>query len=909
MATTTEQRKIEIIANGQKVNASLKEMKASAALLNNQLQKMEPGTDAFVKKSKELQGVRDRMSGVKDQMYGTQRAQAALTKGSGLLAKGFDLAVKAFLPLFAFQKIQQLVTGLFSLESQWTKLRGIISQTSDLQGEALDKAAARTQAIANTFGQDNARIFNAAKNLVNNFGASFDEAFDLVQKGLIASKDKSDEFLDNLDEYPTALNGAFESAESVATQAVKALNQGVFSDKGVDVLKEFKNRINEQNKATQDALINAFGPKFSNELFKGINDGSITVEKALKRVATRMNDTTIPANKLQTVVADVFGGPGEDAGMIYLKSLKDVGGEMDDLIDTTDTYNQQQTERLKLELELATAQEALTEQFEGSSGVFQNLMLQAKILFFDTLAKGIEIGRTNIVGLINYFIDLYNESTVVRAAVQILKAQFQTTFSFAKAQVVTIIDIFKSLGSIVKAVFTGNFEDIPNLVSESFEKIKGNYTTFGKEATENFQNAAKAVVSREKVALIDLDTEKPVEQAVEVGEKIAEVNENFRQKEADARAKADELKKAAEEESRAKKLERDLEIFEEDMELELLREENRQLMLSEQTQDAAMAALEAEQAQQDALLDIKKRGLEAQLALLIVNGKGQTKQAESLRNQILKIEKQKADSEVELEKKKVEAKMSLQQMQTDAAYGALDSLVFILEEEGKANKKALTVAKAIKAAEITASGIREVAQIWENASQLGPIAGPVFGVVQTAAAVFRTGRALTDIAGVALAKGGPTSGGETLRMAMVSGVYQYQGQSLSPVGTYASGGPVNQPSLGVIGEAGPEWVGPNWMLRSPKYANIFSFLESERLRARPFVDGGATSGNLPVIPDTTQQAEAQNEKMDMLIEVIMEQNERINEWAASLQVNLDSEQVEGAIQARAEVDAESTISR
>lgn len=40
MATNTETRKIEIIADGKKVEASVKAMQAAVAILNNQLRKL-----------------------------------------------------------------------------------------------------------------------------------------------------------------------------------------------------------------------------------------------------------------------------------------------------------------------------------------------------------------------------------------------------------------------------------------------------------------------------------------------------------------------------------------------------------------------------------------------------------------------------------------------------------------------------------------------------------------------------------------------------------------------------------------------------------------------------------------------------------------------------------------------------
>lgn len=983
MATTTEQRKIEIIANGQKVNASLKEMKASAALLNNQLEKMTPGTDAFVKKSKDLQGVRERMANVKEQMYGTRRAQDSLTKGTALLRRGFNLAVKAFLPLFAFQKIQELVTGLFNLESQWTKLKGTIEQTSNLQGQAVDDAAIRTQAIANTFGQDNTRIFESAKKLVTNFKISYDEAFTIVEQGLVAAGTKGDEFLEQIGEYSVQFADAGASAEGFAVQSVKAINDGIYSDKGADVVKEFGLRIREQTNASKDALEAAFGQQFTKDLFDNINNGSITTVDALKLVSNQMNSTQIPANKLQTVVADVFGGPGEDAGLDYLKSLKDIGGEMEDLIDSNNDYTQRQQARLELEKELATAQEALTAQFQGSSGVFSNLILQAKILFFDTLARGIEIGRTTIVGLVNYFIDLYNESNVVRAGVALLKAQFKTAFEFAKTQVVTLIDIFKSLGSIWKAIFTGNFDDILGLVSGAFEKIKGNYSDFGKEAAQNYRDAAKEVVSREKIALIEIDTETPVEQAQDTGkaivaantqarQELAASNAEYRKLEAEAEKALEDLRlslmqegeaqrleesrisferdmvdlqqrreaiiandkltweqrkelqelideeeallreerKARDEEIRLEEkeaeIEREFEEFDEALERELLLEENRQLALSAQQEQNFTNLFNKEFEREQALLDLRKRFLDAKLEVLAQNGKSETTEALKLKNELLKIEKEKADSAIEQSQREADFKQFVIDSGLESAKEALEGTLDILGEESQARKAASVAMKTVQVAQTTRSTYASATAAYEAMAGI-PIVGPALGAAAAAAAILSGLSNLKKITATKYARGGKT--GQTLQMVLRNGMYEYAGRQVQNVGTYVSGGAVNEPSLGLIGEEGPEWVGPNWMIRSPKYANIFSFLESERLKATPFVEGGPTSSAIPAFTDTNAQAEEQVEKMDILIEKLDFYASRVDEWASALKVINDPNETEAALIARNEVDAESTITR
>jgi TP901 family phage tail tape measure protein len=62
--------------------------------------------------------------------------------------------------------------------------------------------------------------------------------------------------------------------------------------------------------------------------------------------------------------------------------------------------------------------------------------------------------------------------------------------------------------------------------------------------------------------------------------------------------------------------------------------------------------------------------------------------------------------------------------------------------------------------------------------------------------------------------------------------------------TFADGGNVGSARIGLIGERGPEWVAPNWMMNDPKTANVIGFLENYRRSGgtvRGYADGGSTS--------------------------------------------------------------------
>jgi hypothetical protein len=110
------------------------------------------------------------------------------------------------------------------------------------------------------------------------------------------------------------------------------------------------------------------------------------------------------------------------------------------------------------------------------------------------------------------------------------------------------------------------------------------------------------------------------------------------------------------------------------------------------------------------------------------------------------------------------------------------------------------------------------------------------------------------------------------------------GHSGGSIGSFAAGGNVNNARLGLIGEAGAEWVMPNWMIRSPKYAATYQWLESERRRGvAAFASGGNTSPDVP--------APVQDNSTELLNALLVLNNnfialsQRVDQWPTTLKVD------------------------
>jgi hypothetical protein len=265
---------------------------------------------------------------------------------------------------------------LAELTEEFRVLRGTVEQLTGATGNELDEFTSRIRAISETFGEDTNEILQAANSLSKQLGIDFSEALTAVEEGFISGTNANGEFLDSLREYSTQAEAAGLNTAELVSILNQSATAGIYSDKGIDAVKEFGLRIREQTKPVQDALNAAFGEEFTQELFDNINSGAISTADALKLVSGELGDTTIPANKLQTVIADVFGGAGEDAGIAFLRSLENINSSFEDLDGSSSEYAKQQRRILILNQQMAESQNALTKELQGGTDEFAALSLE-----------------------------------------------------------------------------------------------------------------------------------------------------------------------------------------------------------------------------------------------------------------------------------------------------------------------------------------------------------------------------------------------------------------------------------------------------------------------------------------------------------------------------------------------------
>ena len=111
-----------------------------------------------------------------------------------------------------------------------------------------------------------------------------------------------------------------------------------------------------------------------------------------------------------------------------------------------------------------------------------------------------------ITDVINYFITLYNESSLLRGIIGGIKGTVQVVFDFFLFAVDSVIGAFTDLGAIIGAIMRGDFSAIPELIGNAFSNAADRMATFGAKAAEDFTTAVNTELEREPFSLISEGT-------------------------------------------------------------------------------------------------------------------------------------------------------------------------------------------------------------------------------------------------------------------------------------------------------------------------------------------------------------------------------------------------------------------
>jgi hypothetical protein len=406
----------------------------------------------------------------------------AVSEGLRGIAGGFKEMAKAALA-FMMTPVGIVIAGLAAIALVTTdfvkyneaarETNIIVAQITQTAGDALSDARIRAETIEKTFGKDFKQVLEVAKNNVQAFGITYNEAFDDIQDGLLRGGMASDEFIDSMREYPRLFANSGFTMKEFQRIVNTGIDMGIYSDKLPDAIKEFGLSVKEQTQSSRDALENAFGKQFTDTLFNGIKDGSITVKDALIEVAAETERVGVNAVDAQVLTADLFRGAGEDAGGFteIVKAMNIALLETPDALTAVETHLNSVAEA---NLRLAEAKRDALESdsyvaFAAQMGIFWT---EIKIGYYEFLTF-LQTWFDNVTGFFTQLI------AVVVSVPTVIKNSFNNVME----DLGLLVSTFLSAGSIIDDALHFRWDD-----------AKEGFKNFSKDLKEDLLNLGKDVV-------------------------------------------------------------------------------------------------------------------------------------------------------------------------------------------------------------------------------------------------------------------------------------------------------------------------------------------------------------------------------------------------------------------------------
>lgn len=377
-------------------------------------------------------------------------------------------------------------------------------------GEALETMRNSIAATADTMGKDFKDVLGTADNLMANFHLSGEQAMDVINKGFASGADLSGDMLQKIQQYAPTFHDAGISADQMVA-IIQQTRSGIFSDKGLDIIDMASKKIREMSSGTASSL-DAIGIS-SKQVQEDLAKGTKSTFDVIQEVSTKMKNFGADSQQVGDVLKNVFGKQGAQAGIQLIEQLDTMSTSLDEVKKQTGAWGDVQLENIKLQKELNTYMSSM---FDFSQKGFASIITAGKQFGTKVL---IQIMK-GLFNTINYFIDWYNESLLLRGVIQTLGAAFRGVWSVVKGVANLIIDAMKQVGrslkgalDILEGIVTFDLSkaqqgfkeifDLSKFIKEGWKDIKQTGADFGNAFADGYENAVNGRLQHLKLANVD----------------------------------------------------------------------------------------------------------------------------------------------------------------------------------------------------------------------------------------------------------------------------------------------------------------------------------------------------------------------------------------------------------------------
>lgn len=377
-------------------------------------------------------------------------------------------------------------------------------------GEALETMRNSIAATADSMGKDFNDVLATADNLMANYHLSGEEAMKVINDGFASGADLSGDMLNKIQQYAPTFHDAGISADQMVA-IIQQTRSGIFSDKGLDIIDMASKKIREMSSGTASSL-DAIGIS-SKQVQQDLANGTKSTFDVIQEVSTKMKDFGADSQQVGDVLKNVFGKQGAQAGIQLIEQLDTMTTDIEEVKKQTGEWGETQLENIKLHKELNSY---LSSMFDMSQHGFEEMIEQGKMFGTKIL---IQIMK-GLFNTINYFIDWYNDSLLLRGVINALGTSFRLMWNAIKLVCNLGIDAFKRMGfaakgmlDILEGIVTFDLSkaqkgfkeifDISGTIKEAWHDIKNAGIEIGNSFADGFENTVNGRLNHLKLANLD----------------------------------------------------------------------------------------------------------------------------------------------------------------------------------------------------------------------------------------------------------------------------------------------------------------------------------------------------------------------------------------------------------------------
>ena len=333
----------------------------------------------------------------------------------------------------------------------------------DMSAENLQSTTEAAFALRDTFDYDITESTRAAKAMMDNFGVSGEEAFELIASGAQNNLDYSGELIDSINEYSVQFGKLGFTADDMFNIFQKGADSGAWNlDKVGDAVKEFSIRAIDGSDSTKQGF-EACGLS-ADKMAAEFGKGGESAKKAFSETVKALSSIEDPLERDAAGVA-LFGTMWEDLGPDVIAQLGDIedgaystGNALEDIQDVKYDDLGSMLEGLKRSVEMLALPlgealiPVLTELIEEVLPVIQEVLPDVIEAFETFLEPVLQLASEALPGIIDGFSQLMSDDLMPLMTEEILPAlkeafeSLQPVFDLFKDEILPlVVDLFKEL--------------------------------------------------------------------------------------------------------------------------------------------------------------------------------------------------------------------------------------------------------------------------------------------------------------------------------------------------------------------------------------------------------------------------------------------------------------------------------